>query len=95
MSVNGSIESFSGGDVGIVVSSPNSEVSIKLNRDDFPNFLQEIIDKAKRMGLYKCQCNGNYENKAKKNPSYSIKKPIDGPNPKTHGNADDTAECKA
>jgi len=89
MSVNGFIESFSGGDVSIVVSSPNSEVSIKLNRDDFPNFLQEIIDKAKRMGLYKCKCNGNCENKAKKDPSCSIKKPIDGPNPKIFGGETD------
>ena len=102
MSVNGFIESFSGGDVGIVVASQNSEVSIKLNRDDFPTFLQDIIDKAKRLGLYKCKCNGNCQHKDKpvnEAPSCptrkSLVKPIDGPNPKTHGNADETAECKS
>jgi hypothetical protein len=86
MSVFGFIESFPNGDVGIVTQTPYNETTIKLNGQDFQLYLGELMSKAKKMGLYVCDCEKVDHNK-KSAPSCFIKskRPIDPPNAKVHG----------
>jgi hypothetical protein len=94
MGVSGFIESFPNGDVGIITQTPYNEIVVKLNSVDFQSYLSELIHKAKKMGIYKCDCDKQSHN-APSCPIRKPSKPIDAPNPKTHAIASEDAECKS